>query len=260
MSAHILTFPTNTPRVLEAPPALPIAGHALFLDLDGTLAPFADRPDGVRPDPRRTAILARLGVLFEHRLAVVSGRTLAEVTDLTGGVVVAAAGVHGLQRRTGWGDEIAFRSDPRLTEAVAAFTALAKAQAGLLVENKGASVALHYRLAPAAEDAVRDAAQRLEASTGLVLQEGDHVAELRTAGPNKGDAITAFLGEAPFAGARPIFVGDDVTDEDGFKAAVEAGGFGVMVGGPRHTAARYRLEGVAQVLDWLEAATPEVAR
>lgn len=250
MSAHILSFPTT----LTPPPPMPIAGHALFVDLDGTLAPFADRPDGVKADARRTAILTRLGVLFEHRLAVVSGRSLSDLTFLTGGVVVAAAGVHGLQRRTAWGDEIAFRSDPRLSDALTIFNALAKAQNGLLVEDKGVSVALHYRLAPGARDAVRDAAQRLEASSDLLLQDGDHVVELRTAGPNKGDAVTAFLGEAPFSGARPIFVGDDVTDEDGFKAAVEAGGFGVLVGAPRGTAARYRLNDVDAVLDWLETA------
>lgn len=251
MSAHILTFPAP---LLPPPPPLPIAGHALFLDLDGTLAPFADRPDAVGADPRRTDILTRLGARFEQRLAVVSGRTLAEVTALTEGVVVAAAGVHGLQRRTSWGDEVAFRTDPRLEEARVVFAALAGAQAGLLVEDKGVSVALHYRLAPAAQDAVRDAARRLETSTGLVLQEGDHVAELRTAGPDKGDAVAAFLGEAPFAGARPIFVGDDVTDEDGFKAAAAAGGFGVLVGMARPTAATYRLDEVSDVLDWLEAA------
>ena len=251
MSAHILTFPTP---VLPPPPPLPITGHALFLDLDGTLAPFADRPDAVGADPRRTDILTRLGVRFEHRLAVVSGRTLAEVTALTDGVVIAVAGVHGLQRRTSWGDEVAFRTDPRLAEARVVFAALAGAQPGLLVEDKGVSVALHYRLAPAAQDAVRDAARRLETSTGLVLQEGDMVAELRTAGPDKGDAVAAFLAEAPFAGARPIFVGDDVTDEDGFKAAAAAGGFGVLVGAVRTTAATYRLDDVPDVLDWLEAA------
>jgi trehalose 6-phosphate phosphatase len=251
MSAHILNFPA----LLPPPPPLPITGHALFLDLDGTLAPFADRPDDVGSDPRRTEILTRLGARFEHRLAVVSGRTLTEVTALTEGAVVAAAGVHGLQRRTSWGDEVAFRRDPRLEEARVVFTALAGARAGLLVEDKDVSVALHYRLAPDAEDAVRDAARRLVTATGLVLQEGDHVAELRTAGPDKGDAITAFLGEAPFAGARPIFVGDDVTDEDGFRAAAAAGGFGVLVGAGRATAASYRLDDVAHVLDWLEAAT-----
>lgn len=255
MSAHILTFPT----ALLAPPALPIAGHALFLDLDGTLAPFADRPDGVTADSRRTAILTRLGVVFEHRLAVVSGRTLADLTAITGGVVVAAAGVHGLQRRNGWGDEVVFRGHPRLAEAISVFTALAEAQDGLIVEDKGLSVALHYRLAPGAQDAVRDAARRLEMATGLVLQEGDHVAELRTAGPTKGDAVSAFLSESPFAGARPIFVGDDVTDEDGFQAAVAAGGFGVLVGSARPTSASYRLDGVAEVLDWLEAAVTEPA-
>lgn len=250
MSADILNFPT----ILTPPPALPLTGHALFLDLDGTLAPIAEQPDDVRAEPRRTAILAGLSLRLEHRLAIVSGRTLSDITRLSDGVVVAAAGIHGLQRRTSWGDQVAFRSDPKLSEALSVFTALAKAQPGLLVEDKGASVALHYRQVPQARDAAHDAARRLQASSQLVLQEGDQVVELRTAGPDKGDAIAAFLAEPPFAGARPIFVGDDVTDENGFRAVTAAGGFGVLVGPPRPTMARYRLDDVDAVLDWLEAA------
>jgi len=251
MTAQILAFPDPLPF----PPPLDPVGCALFLDLDGVLAPIVARPTDVGPDRRRTAILRGLSERLGRRLAIVSGRTLAEVSVITEDAVSAIAGVHGLQRRTVLGDEINAVPDPGLDDAVAVFKALARAQPELLVEEKGLSVALHYRAHPAACEAVREVARRLEAATRLVLQEGDMVAELRTAGADKGQAIDAFMAEWPFTGARPIFVGDDLTDEDGFMAAAAAGGYGVLVGSPgRQTLARYRLADVPAVLDWLEAA------
>lgn len=254
MTAQILAFPDP----LAPPPLLSPVGHALFLDLDGVLAPIAERPADVRPDPRRTLILRRLGERLGRRLAIISGRTLAEVSAITEDCVPALAGVHGLQRRTVLGDEINAVPDPDLGDAAAVFKALARAQPELLVEEKGLSVALHYRARPAACEAVREAARRLEASTRLVLQEGDMVAELRTAGANKGQAVEAFMAEWPFQGSRPIYVGDDLTDEDGFMAAASVGGYGVLVGSTgRQTLARYRLADAPAVLDWLEAAITE---
>ena len=255
MPAEIIAFPDFAP-----PPPINPAGLALFLDLDGVLAPIVDRPDGVKPDPRRTAMLSRLAVCLDRRLAIVSGRTVDEVSAITEDAVAAVAGVHGLQRRTVLGDTVVALPDPALDEALEVFRALANAQPALLVEDKGLSVALHYRGAPAACEAVREAARRLEASTDLVLQEGDMVAELRTRGADKGEAVKAFMAEAPFRGATPIFVGDDLTDEDGFVAASAMGGYGVLVGpSRRRTVARYRLSGVDAVFDWLGAAAVERA-
>ena len=125
---------------------------------------------------------------------------------------------------------------------------------GLLVEEKGSSATLHFRLArPHASDA-RALARAIAADTGLVLQEGDMVEELRTPGPTKGDSVRAFMEVPAFAGATPIFVGDDATDEHGFEAARNLGGFGVLVGTPRRTHASFRLEDVEAVMAWLEAA------
>ena len=250
MTAQIITFPDPLPL----PPPLETAGHALFLDLDGTLAPIAPRPSDVGPEPRRTFILRRLVERFDRRVALVSGRTVDEVAAITQNAVPAIAGVHGLQRRDARGEESGAVPDPDLVHAREVFEGLAAAQPGLLVERKGVSVALHYRACPAACEAVREAARRLEATTALMLQEGDMVAEMRTAGDDKGAAIDRFLAEWPFQGARPIFVGDDLTDEDGFLAAEAAGGYGVLVGSAtRRTIARYRLRDPHAVLDWLEA-------
>ena len=238
---------------LPAPKALRLEETALFLDLDGTLAPIAARPQDVRPDPRRTSLLERLNQALNGRLAVVSGRTLADVDRILEGRVTAVAAVHGLVLRDSGGTVIEAAPHPALADALGELRAFAARDSGLIVEEKGLSVALHYRLARSHGPAARQRAIELAAQTGLVLQHGDMVEELRTPGPTKGDSVAMFLGRAPFEGARPVFLGDDVTDEHGFEAVRDLGGMGVLVGASRPTAARFRLLGVEEALAWLEA-------
>jgi trehalose 6-phosphate phosphatase len=241
------------------PPPLDLPRRAaLFLDLDGTLAPIMPRPDDVGPDPRRARLLARLREAFQDRVAVVSGRALSDLDHILGGGVIAIAAVHGLVRRTA--DGIIADRPPHagLEDARRILGELAHCERGLLFEDKGLSVALHYRNAPSCAEAVIEAAERLAQATGLVLQLGDMVAELRTPGADKGAAVRAFLREAPFTGATPVFVGDDLTDEDGFTAAKRLGGFGVLVGEPRPTAASYHLQDPHAVSRWLEGLTAPV--
>ena len=238
---------------LPAPKPLRLQEIALFLDLDGTLAPIAARPQDVRPDPRRTGLLERLHHALDGRLAVVSGRTLADVDRILESRVTAVAAVHGLVMRKPDGTVSEAAPHPALADATRSLHEFARRDSGLIVEEKGLSVALHYRLAHACAAAARKHAAQLTVQTGLTLQEGDMVAELRTPGPTKGDSVANFLRVAPFAGAVPVFVGDDVTDEHGFEAVRDIGGMGVLVGAPRATAARYRLMGVDEALAWLEA-------
>ena len=226
---------------------------ALFLDLDGTLAPIMPRPDDVGPDPYRARLLARLRGAFDDRVAVVSGRALSDLDHILSGGVMAIAAVHGLVRRGADGVVTTLEPHEGLEDARRILGELAHCERGLLFEDKGLSVALHYRAAPACGEAVIEAAERLCQATGLVLQLGDMVAELRTPGADKGAAVRAFLREQPFEGAIPVFIGDDLTDEDGFKAAARLGGFGVLVGEPRPTEARYRLADTHAVYRWLEA-------
>ncbi len=236
-----------------APPPVELPRRsALFLDLDGTLAPIMPRPDDVGPDPRRARVLARLRDALEDRVAVVSGRALTNLDYILDGAVPAIGAVHGLVRRSADGQMIEREPHAGLADARRILVELAHCERGLLFEDKGLSVALHYRSAPGCAEAVIEAAERLSQSTGLVLQLGDMVAELRTPGADKGAAVTAFLREAPFLGATPVFVGDDLTDEDGFSAANRLGGFGVLVGEPRPTEARYRLPDTEAVFRWLE--------
>ncbi len=241
---------------LPKPKPLRLGETALFLDLDGTLAPIAARPQDVRPDPRRTSLLEQLAERLDGRLAVISGRTLTDVDRILETCVTSVAAVHGLVRRDPDGQVFRTPEHPAMARAVAGFRAFAAQDSGLLVEEKaGLSVALHYRLAPRCAGPARACAQALAAETGLSLQEGDMVEELRTPGARKGDAVRAFMAEPLFAGARPVFVGDDATDEDGFAAAQALGGVGVVVGATRVTAARFRLADVEAALAWLEAAS-----
>ncbi|WP_337187805.1 trehalose-phosphatase [Phenylobacterium sp.] len=239
---------------LPKPGPLALGDTALFLDLDGTIAPIADRPGDVGPDPRRTRLLERLDAGLCGRLAVVSGRTLPEIDAILEGKVAWAAAVHGLVRRGAGRAVLEVPAHPELPAVRARLRAFAAGADGLIVEEKGASVALHYRLAPACAAEARRLARDLAAETGLTIQEGDMVAELRTPGPTKGDAVRAFMAMGAFAGATPVFVGDDVTDEHGFAEVRRLGGYGVLVGAPRATAATFGLHDVDEVLAWLEAA------
>jgi trehalose 6-phosphate phosphatase len=241
---------------LPAPKPLQLGETALFLDLDGTLAPIAARPQDVGPDPRRTSLLERLALKLDGRLAVVSGRTLADVDRILEGCVTAVAAVHGLVLRDPDGVLHASTPHPDLPLAAEGFRAFAARDPGLIVEEKGGlSVALHFRQAKWHAEAARACARALAAQTGLTLQEGAMVEELRTPGARKGDSVRAFMAKPPFAGAVPVFAGDDVTDEDGFEAAQALGGVGVRIGAAQPTAARFQLIGVEAALAWLEAAS-----
>ena len=210
------------------------------------------RPEQVGPDARRAALLDDLSRALDGRLAVVSGRALEDLDRILEGRINAIAAVHGLVRRGAHGLDRA-KPHPDLDHARDVLRDLARSDKGLLFEDKTLSVALHYRNVPSAADAVIEAAERLAQSSDLVLQLGDMVAELRTPGQDKGKSVSAFLREAPFDGATPVFVGDDLTDEDGFAAAERLGGYGVLVGPLRPTQATYRLNNFGAVLDWLDA-------
>ena len=241
---------------LERAPDVDLSAISLFLDLDGTLANFEIEPSGVGPDLRRSAILNRLDATLNGRLAIVSGRTIADIDRILDCQVEAVSGVHGLERRVG-ADRFDARSHPAVGPAHRALIALADDHPGLIVEMKGSSVALHYRARPDLAATLAKLVAEVGQAVGLVLQTGNKVWELRTPGPDKGDAVRAFMAEPPFAGARPVYLGDDLTDESAFRAADALGGFGVRVGAPsRPTAARYRIDDVDDVLHWLEGLGP----
>ena len=239
---------------LRPPPPLDLAGRALFLDLDGTLTPLVARPEAVGPDPRRAALLAKLEARLGGALAVVSGRGLDDLDRILEGRVAAVAAVHGLVRRTAEGQVIADSPGAHMAQASQELRAFAAKRPGVQIEDKRYAIAVHFRHAPDAEGAVTQLTRSLAGSLGLELQPGCKVVDLRLPGPDKGDALRAFCAEPPFAGRRPVFVGDDLTDEAGFAAARELRGFGVVVGCRRPTGAGFALADVPAALAWLSSA------
>jgi trehalose 6-phosphate phosphatase len=231
-----------------------LARAALFLDFDGTLVELADAPDAIAVPSGLEPLLDRLAERLGGRLAIVSGRAVDDLQRHLGASAVVLSGSHGAELRYGDGRRVPVSAPPGLAAAREEMRRFAEASAGLLVEEKPAGIALHYRLAPEREGAVADFVEDLAVRSGLALQQGKMVAELRPHGADKGAALRRLMAEPPFAGARPVFVGDDLTDEHAFEAAAALGGEGVLVGPPRATAARWRLDDVAGVTGWLEAA------
>ena len=178
-----------TPRAdaaLRAPPPLDVRAAALFTDLDGTLAPLEARPGLVGPDPARRRLLGALRRSLGGRLAVVSGRGLADLDRILEGAAPAVAAVHGLVRRDGGGQVHQASTPPGLAEAADTLRAFALSDRGLALEDKGPAVALHYRRSPGAREACQELMARLAVAHGLGLQQGDMVVELRAPGPDKG--------------------------------------------------------------------------
>ncbi|HYE26926.1 MAG TPA: trehalose-phosphatase [Allosphingosinicella sp.] len=236
------------------PPLSSLAPVALFLDFDGTLVELASAPDAISVPPSLKPLLDRLAARLAGRLAIVSGRALADLQRHLGVAGLAVAGSHGAELVYADGTTVPVAAPPGLARAREEIRRFAAGKEGLIVEEKPAGIALHYRMAPAREDRVAGFVADLARRSGLALQHGKMVAELRPRGADKGEALRRLMAEPPFAGARPVFVGDDVTDEEAFRAAAALGGEGVLVGPARPSAARWRLDGVAGVTQWLEAA------
>lgn len=219
---------------------------ALFLDFDGTLVEIAETPDGILIPPHLGQRLEALNARLDGRLALVTGRALADIHGHLGQVAVMTVGSHGVEF-----GRVAPPPRPLSPQAAAAIAALVAEWPDLLIETKPHGIAIHYRQEPDAAPSVLTVMEKVAAAEGLAARRGKMVVELGPAGVSKGGAVARLMAEPPWAGAEPLFVGDDVTDEDGFAAAAAAGGHGILVGAPRATAAHYRLSGPNEVHQWL---------
>lgn len=238
---------------LPAPPLLGAGtGLALFLDFDGTLVEIADHPQDVVVPPELPGALAALSQRLEGRLAIVSGRALATLDRLLNGAPIAMAGSHGGELRPAGAEKVEPLADPLPRPVCQALDAYAQANGGLVFEAKPFSAAVHYRDRPQIGAALYDFAARLATENGLTIKHGKMVVELSMPGSDKGNAVNRFMQLPPFSGTRPLFAGDDVTDEDAFAAVRAFNGGGVLVGPMRQTHALWRLQGVAAVHRWLE--------
>jgi trehalose 6-phosphate phosphatase len=240
---------------LPPPPDLRVDEIALFLDVDGTLVEIEREPGAVHVPARLCRVLADLQEAGGGALALVSGRSLEQLDRLFAPLRLSAAGLHGLERRN-----LAvgvFRREPDravFAPARAKLDGFARAHAGVLLEDKGLTLALHYRKAPQVEHEAKALAQAVAAASrgALVLLEGKKVLELKPPGDDKGKAIAAFMQELPFCGRCPVFAGDDITDEAGFATINGLGGISIRIGADaRPTAAGYGHRDVRSMQAWL---------
>jgi trehalose 6-phosphate phosphatase len=243
------------PAPLPAPPHLRVDEIALFLDVDGTLVEIEREPGAVHVPERLCRILADLREVTGGALALVSGRSLEQIDRLFSPFRLSAAGLHGLERRNLGTGVVRTEPVPAAFEPTRArLERFAKDHAGVLLENKGLTLALHYRNAPQFEQEAKALARAAAAASGgaLVVLEGKKVLELKPPGCDKGQAIAAFMAEPPFRGRRPVFAGDDVTDETGFATINRLGGISIRIGADaRPTAALYGHRDVGSMQDWL---------
>jgi trehalose 6-phosphate phosphatase len=242
-------------RPQDGPPLLS-RKHALFLDFDGTLADIAPRPDEVAVVEELPWLLESLCGKLGGAAALLTGRRLCEVDGYLA-LALAGAGLHGAELRMTRNADSRLQWRPDTEGRAARLRQRFATDPRVVVEDKGAAVALHYRQAPERANECCEAMDTLFRGPEFEIVLGSMVVEARPRGANKGRALQTFMAQPPFAGRTPVVVGDDITDEDGFEAAAALGGYGVKVGtGPTH--ARYRCLGVADVHAWLQASLKEL--
>ena len=239
------------------PPSVTALGSncAFFLDVDGTLLELASQPDEVVLKPGLCETLQMLRAAAGEALALISGRAIADLDRLFNPLIFPAAGQHGLERRDYSG--VIHRhapADGAFDHLRATLSNIAAAHPGILLEDKGFSLAVHYRQDPQQEKPLESVLTEFIKTriNEYRLQRGKLVYEVIPGGRNKGTAIEEFMSESPFTGKVPVFIGDDVTDEDGFACVNELGGYSIKVGAGK-SRAHWRLAGSEAVLVWLQS-------
>ena len=214
-------------------PPLPEPGEAAFLlDFDGTLVDIAPAPELVQVPPGLVQTLRRLRARCGDALALVSGRPVAQIDAFLPDVPFAVAGEHGIAIRHAPGAPVQRPELPPLPPHwLDAADALAAGHPGVRVERKATGFVLHYRADPSAGAALKQAADALVAGSAgrFHVQSAKMAWEIRPSGIDKGSAVRALMRQPPFAGRRPVFVGDDLTDEDGIAASIALDGTGYRI-------------------------------
>lgn len=233
---------------------------ALFLDIDGTLLEFESHPGLVRATDGLILMLQSISSAFDGAVALISGRPLGDIDRVFNPWKPFAAGGHGAEVRGGFGTRRHQPDEDQLHRLRAELTQGVAALPGVWVEDKGYGLALHYREAPQHEEAAAALIEKIAVSSlgTLEVQGGAYVQELRPATFDKGLALDELMGDPPFAGRRPVVVGDDLTDESAFAAAHAHGGISVLVGPRNDTVAQYRIHDPKAVRGWLTEIPEEV--
>ncbi|RJY08684.1 trehalose-phosphatase [Aurantiacibacter aquimixticola] len=223
---------------------------SLFLDFDGTLVDIAPTPDAIEVPSDLLDKLAALAERHDGRVALVSGRAIDDLEGHLGRVTLACAGSHGSHCRDADGGVVGDVPGALAEDVLDEVSNFAAAE-GFSREDKAHGVALHYRSDPSLENRGLAFAQKLAERHELQVKRGKRVIELTARGGGKADAVRAFMETEPFKGSHPVFVGDDVTDEDGMRAATDLGGVGIAVGERPSENAKYALANPAAVHQWL---------
>lgn len=232
-----------------------VSDCALFLDLDGTVLEIAAEPEGVVVPAALAGTLRLLERRLDGALAVVTGRSIADVDRFLSPMAPIAAGIHGAELRTQTGGSVRLLASPVDETIVEAVRHLAGSVDGALVELKAASVALHYRLAPAAEAQIEAALNEIVARgpRHLILCRGRKVFEIVPRHVSKGAALEAFMKLPQFIGRRPVMIGDDVSDLSAFACAESLGGRALKVAGELFSREHADFACPAAVRSWLAA-------
>jgi len=205
---------------------------AVFLDIDGCLLDLAPTPDEIFVPPDLPGNIERLRLKLGGALALVTGRGLVYADALFDPFPFPIAGLHGAEMRGPDGSMIYADAPPAFARLKAALIEETKDMQGVLIEDKGAAVAAHYRLAPEYELTLGERMRGFADAAGpdWALQLGKMVYEIRPARASKGDAVERFMREPPFSGRLPLALGDDLTDESMFAVANARGGMTFRVG------------------------------
>jgi trehalose 6-phosphate phosphatase len=233
---------------------IPQTDIALFLDVDGTLLETAATPAAVRVPAALRNTLQLAAKREDGALAFISGRTIAELDRLFAPLMFPTAGQHGVEIRDPEGNvSLPNIEAGQLDGARDVLRELVRHFKGLLLEDKGSALAVHFRQAPKHERAAMEVMAELahQLREKFVLRDAKYVLELTPRGFSKRAAIESFMRRAPFAGRAPVFIGDDITDEEGFEAVNALGGYSVRVGDLAATAAKFRFSSVSTVIAWL---------
>ena len=238
------------------PLPVPAGNWALFLDIDGTILDIAATPDAVTVPPDLPRSLVDVAAALDGAVALVSGRPVDWIDKLFAPMRLPTAGQHGAELRLVGNGPVRTVSVPAELDPVRRRVAKAVADwDGVVLENKSFGIGVHFRLAPHRAVAVRELLESIvtDAPGELELLPGKMLFELKTKGPHKGRVVAAFMAVSPFAGRVPVFVGDDRTDEDGFREALSRGGCAVQVGPGASTVASCAVPDPQSLRDWLRA-------
>ena len=232
---------------------------ALFLDVDGTLLEFCNNPDDVYPGVELNLILKSLSSLLKGALALVTGRRVLEIDRIFHPLQLPVGGQHGLEHRDAEGNFKLVKSLKFPENIRSQIQCFGEIYPECAIEDKSLTMAIHYRRAPKLEEKVLKFVNKLiEGEKHFHAISGNMVIEIKPLGVDKGQSIALFMENEPFVDKLPIFIGDDVTDEDGFRYINANNGISIKVGTRTSSLARYNLNNVNAVHDWLGSLCKEM--